>query len=52
VVGVRSRWDSEGRLLASGLALQFKSLGSAATRARRRLAAAEAQCPPAGGKDV
>ena len=43
VVGVRSRWDGEGRLLAGGFALQFKSIGAAAMRARRRLAAPNAQ---------
>ncbi len=37
VVGVRERFGGEGKLLAGGFALEFRSLGTAAVRARRKL---------------
>jgi hypothetical protein len=45
VVGVRSRWTTEGAPLDSGFALDFNKSGAAAARVRRRLAAGEAARP-------
>ncbi len=41
VIGVRARWDEQGRPVDGGFALQFKSNSAAAMRARRRFAASE-----------
>ncbi len=41
VVGVRTRWDAQGRLVNGGFALDFKKSSAAAARVRRRLAAGD-----------